>query len=159
MSDSETPWTIQSMEFSRPEYWSELLFPSPGDLPNPVIKPRSPALQADSFLAELQRKPNNTGIGSPSLLQQIFPTRESNRDLPHCGQILYHLRLQESPESACNVGNLGSVPGLGRPSGEGKGYPLQYSYLENSMNRGAWWATVHGVTKSWTWLSDCELQR
>ena len=53
---------------------------------------------AGRFLpAELQRKPNNTGIGSPSLLQQIFPTRESNRDLPHCGQILYHLSHKGSP--------------------------------------------------------------
>ena len=44
-----TPWTVQSMEFSRPEYWSRQLFPSPGDLPNPGIKPRSPALQVDSL--------------------------------------------------------------------------------------------------------------
>ena len=52
-----TPWTIQSMEFSRPEYWSGQPFPSPGDLPNPGIEPRSPALQADSLPAEPQRKP------------------------------------------------------------------------------------------------------
>ena len=57
-------------------------------------------------------------------------------------------------ETACNVGDLGSIPGLGRSPGEGNGYPLQYSGLENSMDRGAWWATVHGVTKSWTRLSD-----
>ena len=92
-----TPWTIQSMEFSRPEYWSELLFPSPGDLPNPVIKPRSPALQADSFLAELQKKPKNTGVGSLSLLQAIFPTQESNGDLLHCRWILYQLSYQGNP--------------------------------------------------------------
>ena len=49
-----TPWTIQSMEFSRPEYWSGWPFPSPGDLPNPGIKPRSPSLQADSLPAEPQ---------------------------------------------------------------------------------------------------------
>ena len=47
-----TPWTIQSMEFSRPEYWSGWPFPSPGDLPNPGIKPRSPTLQADFLSAE-----------------------------------------------------------------------------------------------------------
>ena len=52
-----TPWTIQSMEFSRPEYWSGEPFPSPGDLPNPGIEPRSPALQADSLPAEPQGKP------------------------------------------------------------------------------------------------------
>ena len=52
-----TPWTIQSMEFSRPEYWSGKPFPSPGDLPNSGIEPRSPALQAVSLLAEPQGKP------------------------------------------------------------------------------------------------------
>ena len=51
-----TPWATQSMEFSRPEYWSGQPFPSPGDLPNPGIELRSPALQADSLLAELQGK-------------------------------------------------------------------------------------------------------
>ena len=48
---------------------------------------------------------------------------------------------------ACNAGDPGSVPELGRSSGEGNGYPLQYSCLENSMDRGGWQATVHGVTK------------
>ena len=52
-------------------------------------------------------------------------------------------------ESACNVGDLSSIPGLGRSPGEGNGYPLQYSWLENPMDRGAWWATVHGIAKSW----------
>ena len=51
------PWTIQSMEFSRPEYWGGYPFPSPEDLPNPGIKPRSPALQADSLPAKPQGKP------------------------------------------------------------------------------------------------------
>ena len=50
---------------------------------------------------------------------------------------------------------LGLIPGLGRSTGEGNGTPLQYSCLENSMDRGAWWATVHEVTKSWTRLSNC----
>ena len=57
-------------------------------------------------------------------------------------------------ESTCNVGDPSSIPGLGRSPGKGKGYPLPYSSLENSMNRGTWWATVHGVTKSQTPLSD-----
>ena len=57
-------------------------------------------------------------------------------------------------ESACNAGDTGSIPGLGKSSGEGNGYPLQYSCLENSMDRGARWSTVHGVEKSWTQLSD-----
>ena len=48
----------------------------------------------------------------------------------------------------------GSIPGLGRCPGGGNGYTLQYSSLENPVDRGAWWATVHGVAKSWTWLSN-----
>ena len=56
----------------------------------------------------------------------------------------------DGKESACNAGDLGSIPGLGRSPGEGIGYPLQYSGLENFMDRGAWWATVHGVAKSQT---------
>ena len=51
----------------------------------------------------------------------------------------------DSKESACNAGDSGSVPELGRSPGEGNGYPLQYSCLENSMDRGDRWATVHGV--------------
>jgi len=57
-------------------------------------------------------------------------------------------------ESACNAGDLSSIPGSGKTPGEGKGYPLQYSCLENFMDRGLWQATVHGVAKSRTWLSD-----
>ena len=56
----------------------------------------------------------------------------------------------ERKESAYNEGDPGSVPGLGRSLGEGQGNPLQYSCLENFMDRGAWWATVHGVAKSRT---------
>ena len=58
-----------------------------------------------------------------------------------------------SKESACNAGDtrdLGSIPGLGRSPGGRYGNPLQYSCLENPMDRGAWWATVHGVAKSQT---------
>ena len=53
----------------------------------------------------------------------------------------------EGKESACNVGDLGSIPGSERSPGEGNGNPLQYSCLENSVGTGAWWATVLGVTK------------
>ena len=52
-----------------------------------------------------------------------------------------------SKESACNVGDPGLISGSGRSPGEGNGYPLQYSCLENSMDRGAWRATVHGITR------------
>ena len=54
----------------------------------------------------------------------------------------------DGKESACNVRDLGLIPGLERSSGEGNGEPLQYSCLENSMSRGAWQATVHEVTES-----------
>ena len=74
--------------------------PSPGDLPNPGIEPKSPTLQVDSFTAEPPGKPKNTGVGSLSLLQRIFLTQESNRGLLHCGQILYQLSYQESPHKA-----------------------------------------------------------
>ena len=56
--------------------------------------------------------------------------------------------------SAYHVGEPGSIPGFGRSPGEGNGNPLQYSCLENPMDGGAWWAAVHGVTKSQTRLSD-----
>ena len=60
----------------------------------------------------------------------------------------------DGKEFACNVGDAGSIPGLGRSPGEGNGNPLQYSCLENSMDRGAWQATVRGVAKTQTRLSD-----
>ena len=60
-------------------------------------------------------------------------------------------------ESACNVGDLGSIPALGTSPGEGHGNPLQYSGLENYMDRGAWQAAVRGVAKSRTQLSDSHL--
>ena len=56
----------------------------------------------------------------------------------------------DGKESACNAGDLGSIPGSGISPEEGNGYPLQFSCLENSMDRGVLWATVYGGTKSWT---------
>ena len=55
--------------------------------------------------------------------------------------------------ASANAGEAGLIPGLGRSSGGGNGYPLQYFCLENSMDRGAWQAIVHGVIKRWTQLS------
>ena len=101
-----TPWTVfhqapPSTGFSRQEYWSGLPFPSPGNLPDPGIEPRSPALQADALTSE--------------------------------------------PPGKLNMGDLGSIPRLGQSHEEGKGYPLQYSGLENSMD-----SIVHGIAKSQT---------
>ena len=111
-----TPWIVAhqaplSMEFSRQEYWSELPFPTLGDLPDPGIKPGS--------------------LATPVLAGQFFIT-EPPGNLP------------------ANAGDAGLIPGSERPPGEGNDYPLQYSCLGNPMDRGAWWATVHRVTKSQT---------
>ena len=71
--------------------------------------------------------------------------------------IIFHVSPyggSDGKESACNATGSGSIPGLGRLPREGNGNALQYSCLENSIDRGAWWVTVHGVTKSRTRLSD-----
>ena len=98
-----TPWTVAhqaplSTGLSRQEYWSGLPFLPPGDLPNPGIEPRSTTLQADSLPAEPPGKPNNTGVGSLSLLQRIFLTPKSNQGLLHCRRILYQVSYQGSWE-------------------------------------------------------------
>ena len=62
--------------------------------------------------------------------------------------------VSDGKEPACNVGDAGSVPGLGRSPREGIGYPFQYSCLENPMDGGAWWPAVHGVAKSRTQLKN-----
>ena len=73
-------------------------------------------------------------------------------------RILFNTTVQkrgsDGKKSTCNAGDQGSIPELGRCPGEGNGYTFQYSCLENSMERGAWWATVHKVVKSWTCVSD-----
>ena len=72
----------------------------------------------------------------------------------HCAHFWGFPGSPVGKESSCNAVDPCSIPGSGRPPGGGHGKPLQYSYLENSMDRGAWWAIVHGITKSWTWLSE-----
>ena len=64
------------------------------------------------------------------------------------------LNIENGKESACNAGDPGWIPRSGRPPGEGNGNPLQYCGLENPMDRGAWWATVRGVAKNRTQLSN-----
>ena len=74
-----------------------------------------------------------------------------------CGQIIVVLGFpgcSESKESAVDAGGPDSISGLGRSPEEGNGYPLQYPCLENLMDRGDWWATVHGVKKSQTWSQN-----
>ena len=94
MPDSLQPHGLIVHRILQAEYWP---FPSPGDLSIPGIEPRSPALQADSLPAEPPGKPKNTGVGSLSLLQWVFPTQELNQGVLHCRQILYQLSHQRSP--------------------------------------------------------------
>ena len=126
-----TPWTVAyqaplSMGFSRQEYWSGLPCPSPWDLPNPRIELRSPTLRADSLPVEPPGRPKNTGAGSLSLLQGLFPTQESNWGLLHCRQIHYRLRYQKrQPRGQTHVSTLqeDSLPAEppGRPKNTGVG--------------------------------------
>ena len=105
----------------------------------------------------------NTGVDSCSLLQGIFPTQGSNPGLPHCKSILYQLSHQGSlcificiniyVLYICTYTCICGIY-LYTLVGEGNGTPLQYSCLENPMDGGAWWAAVHGVTKTQTRLSD-----
>ena len=112
----------------------------------------------------------DTGVGCHFLCQVIFPTQGSNPGLLHCRRTpspsdppgkdtSYHLGHfycaagSAGKESACHARDPGSIPGLGRRSGEGRGYPLQYSGLENSMD-----CIVYGVTKSQTRVSDFHFQ-
>ena len=100
-------------------------FPPPGDLPNPGIKARSPALHVDSLPAEPQGKPKNTGVCSLSLLQGIFPTQESNPGLLHCRQILYQLSYQ---------GSLQHVKVEGTQ---------EFSLLYPFTSASCWWGSTH----------------
>ena len=102
---------------SRPEYWSGYPLPSSGDLPNPGIEPRSSTFQGWEDPLEKGKATHSNILG--------FPCSSSGK------------------ESACNVGDLGLIPGLERSPGEGKGYTLQYSGLEYSMD-----CIDHGVTES-----------
>ena len=157
-----TAWTVAhqappSMEFSRQEYWSGLPFPSPGDLSDPGIKPRSPTLQADASGPITSWHIN--GEKMETVTDFIFLVSKITADGDCSHEIKRRLLFgfpggSEVKASACNVGDLGSNPGSGRSLGEENGNPLQYSCLENPMDGGAWWATVHGVAKSRTQLSD-----
>ena len=121
----------------------------------------NPSVISDSLwphgLYSLWNSPGqNAGVGSLSLLQGIFPTQVLNPGLPRCRQILYQLSHLGSPRILEWV----AYPFFSRSSWPrnwtrvSNGNPLRYSYLENRMDGGAWWVTVHGVTKSRTRLSD-----
>ena len=94
-----------------------------------------------------------------SIVVSILTCHVGGRDLIPCRETGWMLLSfpggSDSKESTCNAGDLGSIPGSGRCPGEGSGYPLQYSCLENPMDRGSWQSTVHGIIKSGTteWLN------
>ena len=96
-------------------------------------------------------------LGTEALDSSSGSTSEDKDPTGNLYVTRHHIRLpggSDSKESTCNAGDPGSIPGLGRSHGEENSNPLQYSCLENSRDRGAWQAIVHGVTKSWTWLSN-----
>ena len=142
-----TLWTVASqaplsMGLSWHEYYSGLPFPPPGDLSNPGIEPMS--------------------LMIPALAGRFFTTTTTWEAWVNCMVCEFYLSKavtkvfegfphgSDCKESSCNAGDLGWIPGLGSSPGEGNGNPLQYSCLDNSMDIGAWWATVHGIAKSWT---------
>ena len=90
-----------------------------------------------------------------SHLTSLLPAKQQTSGLDPKGHSYSHLGFlggSVCKQSACNAGDTGSILGSGRSPGGGHGNPLQYSGLENPRHRGAWWATVHGVAKSWTQL-------
>ena len=127
----------------------------------------------DSLPAEPQGKPKNTGVGSPSLRQRIFPIQELNWSLLHCQRRQWHPTPVLLPGKSHGRRSLVGGSPWGREEsdmterlhfhfslsciGEGNGNPLQYSCLENPRDGGAWWAAIYGIAQSWTrlkWLSS-----
>ena len=88
-------------------------------------------------------KPNGSNQGSYSTVHLLYLEMQ---------QFQVMLVVKNPPDNAGDVGDRGSIPGWGRSPGGGNGNPLQYSCLENPMDRGSWRATVHSVKKSWTQL-------
>ena len=152
-------WTIAyqaplSMGFPRQEYWSGLPFLLQGIYP-PRNWTWSPALACRFYTTE--------HLGRP--FKEVLITKTTNYVLGpkfFFALVLTHLFLHLTNDfwislaslvaQTCNSGDLGSIPGSGWSFGEQNGHPLQYSCLENSMDRGAWRATVHGVAKNQTSL-------
>ena len=97
-------------------------------------QPRSSTLKEISLPSEPPGKPKNTGVGSHSLLQVIFPTQELNQGLRHCRQILCQLSYQGNCVNVGDTRDMGSIPVLGRSPGEGHVNLLQFSCLENPMD-------------------------
>ena len=90
-------------------------------------------------------------VGDPGLIPGLGSSPGEETGYPF--QYSCTSLVAQMVESTCNAGNMGLIPGSGTSSGGGHGYPIQYSCLENPMDRGDWWATVHQAAKSQTQLS------
>ena len=148
-----TPWTAAyqaslSMGFSRQEYWSGLPFPSPGDLPNPGIEPRSPTLQADALTSE----PPGKLSSQISWRRKWQPTPVLLPGKSHGQRSLIGYNPWGREESD-RTERLHFHFSLSRIE-EGNGNPLQCSCLENPRDREAWWAAIYGVAQSRTQLTQ-----
>ena len=146
-----------SLGFSRQEHWSGLPFPSPmhesekwkwsRSVVSDSYQPHG--LQPTRLFHPWGFPGKSTGVGCHCLLRYKGLMKwfylQTSWSFPGGS---------DSKESSYNAGYKGSIPGLGRSPGEGNGYLFQFSCLENLMDRGAWWAAVHGVAKSWTQLSN-----
>ena len=134
--------------FSRTLYrWDLLSSPSPLCLVETQLCPFGHApLSVVSFPVSDCSTPTVPGAAQRGLQTQFFSFLSADS--------YFLLFGSEVKASACNAGDLGSIPGLGRFPGEGNGNPLQYPCLENPVDGGAWWVTVHGVAKSRTRLSN-----
>ena len=153
--EEATPVTGGTVEFMKGKRWWNLLLLLPRELRSKVVRGKK------SMLASIWRCSSPSGhrrlrvtthvrkvvtsVVYPSLTVITSSQVHTHTGFP-CSSV--------SKESACSAGDTGSIPGLGRSPGEGKGNPLEYPCLENLMDRGAWWAAVHRVAKSQARLSD-----
>ena len=178
MSDSATPWIIESMEFSRPEYWSGQPFPSTGDLPNPGIVPRSPALQADSLPTELSGKPVRVVVywikPGNSITEErkrkwyweisnFYYTNLEKAMAPYSSTLAWKIPWMEEPVRLQSMRSLRvghdwatSLSLFIFIHWRRKWQPTPVFLPGESQGRGAWWAAIYGITQSQTrlkWLS------
>ena len=133
------------MGFSTQEYGSGLPCPPPEELPDPGIKATtlmSPTLAGGFFTT------------SATWEAQLYNGKDDLHSVIPIRAFRLALVLKNPPDNARDLRDKGLIPGLGRVPGGEHGNPFQYSCVENPMDRGAWWAAVHGVTKSQTQLSD-----
>ena len=136
-------WTLSSVQFSS-SVVSDSLWPHESQHARPPCPSPTPRVHSDS-------RPSSQWCHTTTMLISIFIT---SCRLLYWGWWEHFPRGTVAKNLPANAGYMGSIPGSGKSSGEGNGNPLQYSCLGNPMDREAWWAVVHGVTKSWIRLSN-----